>query len=169
MTQKLIRNNMSNSVLKFLFVLTIFVLNYLPIFSQKQNITSFYEGPFADVIAEAKKSNRPIFVDFSATWCKHCLKMEQEIFTNTAIASKLNSEFIAYKVDIDSPDGIAITKKYSVTEYPTYLIMEGKKNRIGYIKGYYQANQFMNEINKIMADPQIKVAANKKRLRIFSK
>ena len=160
---------MFNNVLKFLFILTIFALNSLATFSQKLNITSFYEGPFADVITEAIRSNRPIFVDFTATWCKHCLKMDQEIFTNTAIASKLNSEFIAYKVDIDNPDGVAIAKKYNVTEYPTYLILESKTNRIGYIKGFYFADQFLNEINKIMGIAKTKKPANRKWFKIFSK
>jgi thioredoxin 1 len=138
--------------------------------AQDTNITSFYEGPFEDVIAEAKKSRKPIFIDFSATWCKPCLKMEQETFTNADIANKLNNDFIAYKVDVDNFDGMAVAQKYGVKEYPTYLILDSKTIKMGTIKGFYYANQFQKEINKIMDKPKAKVIpAKKKKFKLFSR
>jgi thioredoxin 1 len=138
----------------------------LPTIAQDTKITSFYEGPFEDVVNESKRTKKPIFIDFTATWCKPCLKMEQETFSDEAIANKLNSEFIAYKVDVDDFEGMAVAQKYSVSEYPTYLIVDSNTKKIGTIKGFFYSNQFLKEINKIM-NPPTKAKVVKKRKRLF--
>jgi thioredoxin 1 len=155
--------------LKKLFFVAFLAFNSFEVFSQNQNITSFYEGPFEDVVIEAKKSKKPIFIDFSATWCAPCVKMEQETFANSDIADKLNKEFIAYKVDVDGFEGMAVAQKYNVKEYPTYLIVDSKTNKIGTIKGFYYAGQFMKEINKIMTVPVKAAPVKKKKTRLFSR
>lgn len=144
-----------------------FLLFYqISILAQDTKITSFYEGPFEDVVKESKRTKKPIFIDFSATWCKPCLKMEQETFSDEIIANKLNGEFIAYKVDVDDFEGMAVAQKYNVSEYPTYLVVDSNTNKIGTIKGFYYSNQFLKEINKIMASPT-KAKPVKKKRRLF--
>ncbi len=153
---------------KIVFVFSLLSFSFATI-AQDQNITSFYEGPFQDVVNESKRLKRPIFIDFSAKWCKPCMKMEQETFANSTIANKLNTEFIAYKVDIDDFEGKAVVQKYNIKEFPTYLVVDSKTNKIGTIKGFYYANQFMKEIDKIMVNPISAIPAKKKRFRLFSR
>lgn len=151
--------------------ITIFILLLIAnqnIFGQNINITSFYEGPFEDVVKEAKRTQKPILLDFTAKWCKHCMKMETEVFANAEIAEKLNSEFIAYKVDIDEADGKEISNKYLVKEYPTYLILDPTTQKSEKIKGFYTAPKFKKEIDKIM-DQSPKETSEKKKRKLFGR
>jgi thioredoxin-related protein len=132
-------------------------------FAQNINITSFYEGPFEDVLKESKRINKPIFLDFTSATCKHCLKMEKETFANPTIAENLNNNFIAYKVDLEDVEGKNIARKYSIVDFPSYMILDQKNNKLGIIKGFYQAYDFKKALDKIMKTPQIEKPAKKKR------
>lgn len=87
-----------------------------------QGIT-FTSGKWQDVLAEAKKSGKPIFVDVYTSWCLPCKKMEHEIFPLKAVGSRFNKDFICYRIDAEKGEGIAISKKYAVVSYPTYLFI----------------------------------------------
>ncbi len=139
---------------------------YLPAFAQNSNITGFYEGPFEDVLKESKRLNKPIFLDFTANWCKSCAKMEKETFANPIIANQLNSDFIAYKVNLDETEGKSIAKKYNITDFPSFLFLSNNTIKIGLIKGFYFANQFKKEMEKIM-NQQSTSRPSKKRKRLF--
>jgi thioredoxin-related protein len=146
--------------LKILFISFFLSVNS---FAQNINITSFYEGPFEDVLRESKRINKPIFLDFTSTTCKHCLKMEKETFANQSIAQNLNNNFIAYKVDLEEVEGKNIAKKYNIVDFPSYLILDNASNKLGTIKGFYQANDFKKALDKIMQAPQLEKSTKKKR------
>ncbi len=135
-------------------------------FSQNTNITSFYEGPFEDVLNESKRINKPIFLDFTSKTCKHCLKMTKEIFANQSIAENLNTNFIGYKVDIEGAEGKAIVQKYDINEFPAFILLDSKAKTIGKIQGLYQANQFLKELNRLMTNPS-QTKPPKKRFKLF--
>jgi thioredoxin-related protein len=144
-------------------ILYLFLLISINSFAQNINITSFYEGPFEDVLRESKRINKPIFLDFTSNNCKHCLKMEKETFTNTSIAQNLNNNFIAYKVDLEDIEGKNIAQKYKIVDFPSYLILDQSSNKLGTIKGFYLANDFKKALDKIMKIPQTEKPAKKKR------
>lgn len=131
--------------LKFFLVIFSFTA-----FSQNTNITSLYEGPFDDVLNEAIRLKKPIFIDFTSANCKHCIKMEKEILANTTISENLNNNFIGYKVDLEEIEGKSLVKKYGINEFPAYVILDSNHKNLGTIKGFYQAKQFIKEINKLM-------------------
>lgn len=152
--------------MKIIFLLLFTILIKFVGFSQNTNITSFYEGPFEDVLNESKRTKKPIFLDFTSKTCKHCLKMTREIFANQSIAENLNNNFIGYKVDIEGDEGKAIVQKYNINEFPTFIVLDAKANTIGKIQGLYQANQFIKELNKLMASPS-HAKPPKKRFKLF--
>ena len=46
---------------------------------------NFFEGSWSDVLAEAKKQNKYIFLDTYAEWCSPCKWMEKNIFTKDSV------------------------------------------------------------------------------------
>ncbi|MES2797954.1 MAG: thioredoxin family protein [Bacteroidota bacterium] len=137
----------------------------LELSAQNTNITSLYEGPFEDVVKESKKSKRLIFLDFTSKSCKSCLKMEQEAFANKAIAEKLNDDYIVYKVNIEDLEGRKLIHKYEIREFPAYIILDSETKIKGKILGFYQAHQFLKEINRLAIDTsQIKPIKRKRKL-----
>ncbi|NNF18956.1 MAG: DUF255 domain-containing protein, partial [Flavobacteriaceae bacterium] len=49
---------------------------------------------------------KPVFLFFHADWCVYCKKMDREIFTKTSVIRKINKEYYALRMDVESRDTI---------------------------------------------------------------
>ena len=66
---------------------------------------------------EVVQSDRPVLVDFSATWCGPCKKLEPLV---REIADDYDGRLKVVKVDIDKAPGIAA--KFAVMSVPTLVL-----------------------------------------------
>src|SRR5947199_640838 len=58
-----------------------------------------------EAFEKAKRENKPILLDIGAVWCHWCHVMDRESYEDPEIASLINQNFIAIKVDRDErPD-----------------------------------------------------------------
>jgi thioredoxin 1 len=147
-----------------------FLLISIAAFGQNPNLTAFYEGPFADIQAEAKRSKKPVFLDFTSSSCAHCVSMQKQVFSVKNIADRLNTGFLAYKVDVSEPVGKQLATKFNVFDFPTFLVIDRNGVLMGEIMGFHTARQFLNELNKITdTSPEPTIAAPKtsKKKRFF--
>jgi uncharacterized protein len=55
----------------------------------------------AEAFVQARMRNLPVLLDLGAVWCPWCDLMDHESYTNTEIATYINANFIAVKVDFD--------------------------------------------------------------------
>lgn len=82
------------------------------------------EVSLADVLAQAKRENKRVLVDFWATWCHACMQMNKTTFRDTRIGNLMNYTFVNYAVDVDNdPDGKSLVEKFNIKAFPTYLIL----------------------------------------------
>lgn len=84
----------------------------------------FEHGTWTEVLAKAKQTNKPIFVDIYTSWCGPCKKMSNEVFPLAEVGKVYNSSFICYKIDAEKGEGVKIAKQYEVNSYPTYLFVK---------------------------------------------
>ncbi len=80
------------------------------------------------LLKQSAKENKPVFVDFYATWCGPCKLMDKKVFTDAKFAAYLNDNFISYKVDADQWHGIQLTAEYDVKAIPTLLFLDSNGN-----------------------------------------
>lgn len=82
------------------------------------------EVRFADVLAQAKRENKRVLVDFWATWCHACMQMNKTTFRDTRVGNMMNYSFVNYAVDVDhDADGKELVEKFNIKAFPTYLIL----------------------------------------------
>ena len=80
------------------------------------------EANDASFEAEVVQSDRPVLVDFSATWCGPCKKLEPVVHE---IADDYKGRLNVVKVDIDKAPGIAA--KFAVMSVPTLVLFRDGK------------------------------------------
>ena len=69
--------------------------------------------------AEVLRSEKPVLVDFWATWCGHCMRQ-------APIVDELSQEgFAVGKVDVDQEPGLA--QQFGVMSIPTLIIFKNGK------------------------------------------
>jgi thiol:disulfide interchange protein len=76
-------------------------------------------------LADAASQQRPLFIDFWATWCKNCEVMEKTTFRDHRILGALEP-FVRLKYqaeDPDAPETAEILKHFGVLGLPTYVVL----------------------------------------------
>jgi len=84
----------------------------------------FFNGTFAEALAEAKKTNKALFVDFYAVWCVPCKHMAKNVFTLKEVGDYMNKHFISLQIDAEKPENVEIAKQYKVEAYPTVAFID---------------------------------------------
>ena len=119
-------------------------------------------GTWADIQAQAKKSNAIIFVDAYATWCGPCKWMAQNVFNDSTVANYYNSHFLCYQLDQEKGEGPDFAKQYQVSAYPTFLFIDGNGQMIHKVVGEMEVKAFL-QAGKIALDPTANLLALKTR------
>ena len=83
---------------------------------------------FAEKLAQARMEDKPVFIDFWASWCKNCKAMDKTTFKDEVVKARLDDYvFIKYAAEnFDDPDTQAVTERFSVQGLPTFVVLQPK-------------------------------------------
>lgn len=109
---------------------------------------------YEEGVRMAQENNKHVLIDFSTKWCGYCKKMDRETFTDPKVVNYINENFVAVKIDGDSPreinlDGFKTSEKqitkevYGVRGYPTFWFLESDGSKIGQQPGYQPPKDFL--------------------------
>lgn len=91
----------------------------------------------------ALATNRFILVDFWATWCGPCKKMDADSWSDAEV-KQIMQDFVLLKVDIDINKELAM--KYSVNSIPNMFVLDANGKKLTTFSGYQSAS----ELKKIL-------------------
>jgi thiol:disulfide interchange protein len=83
----------------------------------------FKDLSLEDALALSQSTGKDIFIDFRADWCKPCIAMEKETFSNLEVGNAINSTYIPIQFDVDFFNGMDVKEEYNVEVLPTILII----------------------------------------------
>jgi len=95
----------------------------------------------------ARSEDKLIFIDFWATWCKPCIAMERETFSDKEVGRAINENFIPLKLDVDYFENMDIKEKYNVGVMPTILIINADGEVQNRLMGQKSPESLMSELN----------------------
>lgn len=108
----------------------------------------FTEGSWSQVLIEAKKQNKLIFIDIYTTWCGPCKVMSAKVFTDAKVGEKFNEAFINFKIDAEKGEGIVLARTYGITAYPTYLFVNANAELVYRSIGAMPIEKFLIEADR---------------------
>jgi uncharacterized protein YyaL (SSP411 family) len=74
--------------------------------AKAQDVAPIQWITFEEMEIAFAENPKPVFVDFWATWCNQCLRMDRYAFSNAEIIERLNSNYYAVKMDAETRDTI---------------------------------------------------------------
>ncbi len=107
----------------------------------------FIKQDFAKAQAQAKKQNKPIFIDFYTSWCGPCKKMDRDVFSDRRVSKYYNENYVSLKINAEQGDGRALADKYKVKGFPTLCVIDPSGKMISQVVGY-QASEDVLRLGK---------------------
>ncbi len=104
---------------------------------------NFETGPWAEILAKAKKENKYVFLDAYTTWCGPCKWMDKNVFPTAEAGEFFNKNFVNAKIDMEKGEGLEIAKTYTIQAYPTYIYADGDGNLVHRVVGSMPTDQFI--------------------------
>jgi thiol:disulfide interchange protein DsbD len=93
--------------------------------AQNAHAAEGWHTNLADALAEARRDQRPLLIDFWATWCKSCLHMEKTTFRDPAVTARMEA-FVKVKFQAEDPADPALAEQldyFGVIGLPTYVVL----------------------------------------------
>ena len=132
----------------FSFLLLYFAVSF-PVFADG---IRFFHGSWSQVLSEARRQNKPIFVDVYTTWCGPCKLMSAQAFPNARVGARMNENFISYKIDAEKGEGQTVAQRYGVQAFPTSLFISVEGKLIRRTLGYNGIDWFLAEAQRALSD-----------------
>ncbi|HEX2679276.1 MAG TPA: cytochrome c biogenesis protein CcdA [Polyangiales bacterium] len=102
---------------------------------------------YTAALAQAKAQNKPLLVDFSASWCGACQELEHKTFSDPRIVRE-GSRFIPVRVDLspgkDTPEKKQILASYQQHGLPLVVLHKGTGEAAARVTSFVEADQFLN-------------------------
>ena len=89
---------------------------------------------FEELDSALQVEKRPVFIEFTTSWCTYCKKMDEEVFTNHEVATILNQEYYAIQFDAESDmivhfDGTDFSKKEALKNHEMALALAARNGQ----------------------------------------
>lgn len=91
--------------------------------------------PYSEkTLKQAQSQNKPVIMDFYATWCTPCRELDEVTFHDASVVQQADKDFIMIKVDLTkggNPVHERLLQQYGIKGVPTvvFLDREGKERQ----------------------------------------
>lgn len=111
--------------------------------------------PYSEVVLkEARELNKPVIIDFYATWCTPCNELEEVTFHDASVVNQAESSFVMVKVDVTkggNPVYERLLQQYEVKGVPTIVFIDnsGREKRDLRLVDFLPPDQFLGRMAEL--------------------
>jgi uncharacterized protein len=100
--------------------------------------------------ARAERERRPILVNVAAGWCHWCHVMDAEVYSDPAVSTLLDADFVAVRVDADARPDLA--ERYAAWGWPATALLTPDARPIAERRGFQDRDEFLALLRGIRDD-----------------
>jgi len=101
---------------------------------EKEDLRTITWLGYNEGLAQGRDFDKPVFLHFTAPWCKWCKKMKRETYPDPKVVRFMAENFVAVMIDTEKLPSLA--RKYTVDSLPTLWFLDSQGNGLTSIEGY---------------------------------
>lgn len=107
-----------------------------------------WQSSYAAALAEAKKTGKPVFIDFYTTWCGPCKYLDDVTYKDAKFVAE-SRKWVMLKIDAEkNASQVKLAEKFRVTGYPTMVFLKSNGQEAGRTVGGLPAKMLVPEMKK---------------------
>lgn len=126
------------------------IVTSVPAAPAKKKVTAKvkWQTSYSGALAEAKRTGKPIFIDFYTTWCGPCKFLDEVTYKDAKFVAE-SRNWVMVKVDAEkNQNTIALAKKFKVEGYPTMVFLKPNGKETDRAVGGYPASMLVPKMEK---------------------
>ncbi len=138
--QRLQGRQKAKLTMKLSFLLSLLSLATVATAQETKKPAIEWQTDYHEAIKLAKEQNKPLLIDFFATWCGPCRMMDEQVYTDPEVV-KSTSGYVTVKVDIDADEKTAMA--YGVHSIPRNVVLNIHGEMIGDRLGFMESEEYI--------------------------
>lgn len=111
--------------------------------------TNFRKITYAEALQAAKSEQKQVFIDFYTSWCGPCKMMSRNTFPTKVVGDYMNKKFVSLQIDAEKGEGVDLAKRFKITAYPTFVIVNSDDTEAARTSGYSPADEFLSILERL--------------------
>ena len=111
----------------------------------------WYEGSVDEAFAEARETDKPVYLYWGAVWCPPCHAISATVFTRPEFIER-SKLFIPVYLDGDLQDAQAYGEKFGVRGYPTMIVFNSAGEELTRLPSGVDIQAYVNILDLTLGD-----------------